>query len=54
MYEIKKTDEFEVWFTSIRDPSTRGRLLSRLRKVSLGGIGDVAPIVNGIWDMGNA
>jgi putative addiction module killer protein len=51
MYEIKKTDEFESWFVAIRDPLTRGRLLSRLRKVSLGSVGDVAPIVNGIWEM---
>jgi putative addiction module killer protein len=51
MYEIKKTDEFESWFVAIRDPLTRGRLLSRLRKVSLGSIGDVAPIANGAWEM---
>ncbi|WP_316935005.1 type II toxin-antitoxin system RelE/ParE family toxin [Polynucleobacter wuianus] len=51
MYEIKKTDEFESWFGTIRDPKTRGRLLSRLRKVSLGTVGDVAPIAHGIWEM---
>jgi putative addiction module killer protein len=51
MYEIKKTDEFEEWFAAIREPLTRGRLLLRLRKVSLGSVGDVAPIVNGIWEM---
>lgn len=51
MYEIKKTDEFESWFVAIRDPLTRGRLLSRLRKVSLGSIGDVSPITNGVWEM---
>ena len=51
MYEIKKTNEFESWFVAIRDPLTRGRLLSRLRKVSLGSIGDVAPIANGVWEM---
>ena len=51
MYEIKKTDEFESWFVAIRDPLTRGRSLSRLRKVSLGSIGDVSPITNGVWEM---
>ena len=51
MYEIKKTEQFESWFIAIRDPLTRGRLLSRLRKVSLGSIGDVAPIANGVWEM---
>ena len=51
MYEIKQTPEFEFWLRSIRDPKVRGRLLARLRKVSLGNLGDVAPIAEGIWEM---
>ena len=53
MYEINKTVEFEVWFKAIRDPLTRGRLLARLRRVTLGNLGDVAPItdVSGIWEI---
>jgi len=53
MYEINKTVEFEVWLKAIRDPLTRGRLLARLRRASLGNLGDVAPIAdaNGIWEM---
>ena len=51
MYEIKQTPEFEFWLRSIRDPKVRGRLLARIRKVSLGNIGDVVPIAGGIWEM---
>jgi putative addiction module killer protein len=51
MYEIKQTPEFEFWLRSIRDPKVRSRLLARLRKVSLGNLGDVAPIAEGIWEM---
>jgi putative addiction module killer protein len=53
MYEINKTVKFELWLSTIRDSLTRGRLLARLRKASLGNLGDVAPIVesNGIWEM---
>jgi putative addiction module killer protein len=51
MYEIKQSPEFEFWLRSIRDPRVRGRLLARLRKVSLGNLGDVAPIAEGIWEM---
>ena len=51
MYEIKQTPEFEFWLRSIREPKVRGRLLARIRKVSLGNIGDVAPIAGGIWEM---
>ncbi|QWE08921.1 type II toxin-antitoxin system RelE/ParE family toxin [Polynucleobacter ibericus] len=53
MYEINKTVEFDVWLKAIRDPLTRGRLLTRLRRAALGNLGDVAPIAdaNGIWEM---
>ena len=51
MYEIRKTIEFEAWFNSIRDSFTQKRLVTRLRKVTLGNLGDVAPIADGIWEM---
>jgi putative addiction module killer protein len=53
MYEINKTAEFEDWLNALRDPLTRGRLLARLRRVTLGNLGDVAPIngVEGVWEM---
>jgi putative component of toxin-antitoxin plasmid stabilization module len=53
MYEIKKTPEFEIWLNGISDPLTRGRLLARLRKVSMGNLGDVAAILDsdGVWEM---
>jgi putative addiction module killer protein len=51
MYEIRKTEEFDGWLKGIRDSVTQKRLLARLRKVSLGSLGDVSPIANGIWEM---
>ncbi|MBU3623232.1 type II toxin-antitoxin system RelE/ParE family toxin [Polynucleobacter sp. AP-Latsch-80-C2] len=51
MYEIRKTEEFESWLKGIRDSITQKRLLARLRKLSLGSLGDVSPIANGIWEM---
>ncbi|APC05287.1 type II toxin-antitoxin system RelE/ParE family toxin [Polynucleobacter asymbioticus] len=51
MYEIHKTTDFETWLATIRDPLTRGRLFARLRKASLGNLGDVAPISDGVWEM---
>jgi len=51
MYEINRTDAFEAWLSTIRDPLTRGRLLTRLRRVALGNLGDVAPISEGISEM---
>ena len=51
MYEINRTDAFEAWLSTIRDPLTRGRLLTRLRRVALGNLGDVVPISEGISEM---
>ena len=51
MYEIKKRDEFENWFSGIRDSLTRGCLLARLRKASLGSLGDIASVGGGVWEM---
>jgi len=53
MYEINRTTEFDIWLKAIRDPLTRGRLLTRLRRAALGNLGDVAPLTdaNGIWEM---
>jgi putative addiction module killer protein len=51
MYEIRKTVEFDCWFKGIRDSITQKRLLTRLRKVNLGNLGDVSPVANGIWEM---
>ncbi len=51
MYEIRKTEEFDGWLKGIRDSVTQKRLLARLRKVSLGSLGDVSLIANGIWEM---
>jgi putative addiction module killer protein len=51
MYEIRKTAQFDRWFKGIRDSIAQKRLLARLRKVSLGSLGDVSPIANGIWEM---
>ena len=51
MYEIRTTEEFDGWLKSIRDSVTQKRLITRLRKVGLGSLGDVRPIANGIWEM---
>lgn len=43
--------QFDAWFAGIKDDMTRRRLLMRLRKVSLGNLGDVKPVGDGVWEM---
>lgn len=51
MFSIKRTDEFNDWLNGIRDGLTQRRLVKRLRKVSLGNLGDVSPVGGGVFEM---
>ncbi len=51
MFSIKRTDEFNDWLNSICDGLTQRRLVKRLRKVTLGNLGDVTPVGDGVFEM---
>ncbi len=51
MYQVETTEAFDAWLNGIRDSLTRKRLGLRLRKASLGNLGDVKPVGEGIWEM---
>ena len=51
MYTIKRMPEFDVWLSEVKDTLTRKRLGLRLRKASLGNLGDVKSVGDGVWEM---
>lgn len=51
MFTIKLTDEFTAWLAGIKDGMTRTRLRKRLRKATLGNLGDVKPVGDGVMEM---
>jgi putative addiction module killer protein len=51
MFTIKRTEEFNDWLNGIRDGMTQRRLVKRLRKASLGNLGDVKPVGDGVFEM---
>jgi putative addiction module killer protein len=51
MFLIKRTDEFNAWLLGLKDGMTHRRLLARLRKASLGNLGDVKPVGSGVFEM---
>ena len=51
MYDIKLTDEFNLWLRRLKDHSTRIRLARRLEKASRGLLGDVKPVGDGLYEM---
>jgi putative addiction module killer protein len=51
VYTIKHTEEFTDWFAGIKDGLTRSRLAVRLRKATLGNLGDTRTVGEGVFEM---
>jgi len=51
MYTVKLLPEFDDWLNGLKDMITRQRLNVRLRKVSLGNLGDTRPVGGGVFEM---
>jgi putative addiction module killer protein len=51
MYRIFETEQFIHWFVSLKDPTTRARLQLRLKKASIGNLGDRKPVGDDVWEM---
>ncbi|MDX8401357.1 MAG: type II toxin-antitoxin system RelE/ParE family toxin [Mariprofundaceae bacterium] len=51
VYEIRKTSEYDRWFSRLRDERARARINIRIRRLSLGNPGDVKPVGGGISEL---
>jgi len=51
VFIIRQTPAFAAWLSAIKDGFTRRRLATRLRKASLGNLGDVKPVGSGVFEM---
>lgn len=51
MYQIKPTPQFSKWLGGIKDRAVQQRLNARLRKATLGNLGDVRPVGDGVMEM---
>ncbi|CAG1001677.1 hypothetical protein BURK2_03070 [Burkholderiales bacterium] len=51
MFLLKRTEEFNAWLFGLKDSVTHRRLLARLRKATLGNLGDVKPVGEGVFEM---
>jgi len=49
--ELDKHERFATWFAELRDPIARHRILTRLRRLSLGNPGDVRPVGHGVSEL---
>lgn len=51
MYTVLRSNEFDGWFTDLKDNKAKARVLARIRSAEYGNLGDVQPIGEGISEM---
>ena len=51
MIEIRQTETYSRWFSSLRDRQARARIDIRIRRLSLGNPGDVKPVGKGVSEL---
>jgi putative addiction module killer protein len=49
--EIRETSEYAAWFEGLHDRMAKTRILIRLRRVSLGNLGDVKFVGEGVSEL---
>jgi putative addiction module killer protein len=51
MIEVRQTDLFANWLRKLRDEQARARVQIRIRRLSLGNLGDVKPVGEGVSEL---
>lgn len=51
MLSIKPLPEFTRWLDALPDPAVRGVVVARIKRLSLGLLGDVAPVGEGVSEL---
>lgn len=51
MIEIRQTEVYSRWFRNLRDRQAQARINVRIRRLSLGNLGDVKPVGEGVSEL---
>ena len=51
MIEVRQTDLFAGWLRKLRDEQARARIQIRIRRLSLGNLGDIKPVGQGVSEL---
>jgi putative addiction module killer protein len=49
--EVRQTQQYSDWFNSLRDRTAKVRIDVRVRRLSLGNVGDVKPVGGGVSEL---
>ena len=50
-FEIRQTEKYSRWFSSLRDRVARAKIDIRIRRLSLGNFGDAKPVREGVCEL---
>ena len=48
MIEVRKTETFAKWFSELRDHNAKMRIVTRIRRMEIGNLGDVKSVGEGV------
>lgn len=51
MIDVRETTTYAAWFADLRDTRAKGRIIARVRRLSLGNFGDCKPVGEGLSEM---
>ncbi|WP_274629520.1 type II toxin-antitoxin system RelE/ParE family toxin [Arvimicrobium flavum] len=51
MIEVRRTAAYDAWFAELRDLNARARINARIRRLSLGNLGDTKSLGGGIHEL---
>lgn len=51
MATVRKTEIFDTWLTNLKDIRARARIEIRIRRLSLGNLGDIKPVGEGVSEL---
>jgi putative addiction module killer protein len=51
MIEVRQTETYAGWFRRLRDENARARIDVRIRRLSLGNLGDVKAVGDGVREL---
>jgi len=50
-YTLESTAEYNRWFSKLKDPTTKGRILARLNRIENGNFGDNKTITKNLFEL---
>lgn len=51
VYSVVESETFKTWFAALRDPKAKARIAARIRRVSLGNLGDWKALNSGVGEL---